>query len=64
MVDIEAAYTFKDRYSIIVGADNVFDEFPETHFLFPDFSFGEKYPASSPIGYHGGFWYVRLSAEF
>jgi iron complex outermembrane receptor protein len=64
MVDVEAAYTFADRYTLIVGADNVFDEYPEEDYDYPDFSFGVQYPRSSPIGYNGGFWYVRLRAEF
>ena len=64
IVDIEAAYTFRDRYTLIVGADNVFDTFPELEYDFPDFSFGVKYPRQSPIGYHGGFWYARIRAEF
>lgn len=64
LFDIEAAYTFSDRYTVVVGADNVFDEFPDTHFLYPDFSNGQIYPASSPFGFNGGFWYLRLRAKF
>lgn len=64
LFDIEAAYTLVDRVTIVVGADNVFNEFPDTHFLYPDFSNGRVYPDSSPFGFNGGFWYVRLRAEF
>lgn len=64
VVDIETAYTFNDRFRLIVGADNVFDTFPEFEYDFPDRSFGLKYPRRSPIGYHGGYWYVRLRGEF
>lgn len=64
LFDIELAYTFGDAFTIVAGADNVFDEFPDTHFLFPDFSSGQVYPASSPFGFNGGFWYVRLRADF
>jgi iron complex outermembrane receptor protein len=64
MVDLEAAYTFADRYTVILGADNVFDEYPEEDFDYPDFSFGVRYPRDSPIGYNGGFWYLRLQAVF
>jgi iron complex outermembrane receptor protein len=64
LFDIEAAYTFRERFTVVVGADNVFDEFPDTHFLYPDFSNGRIYPNSSPFGFNGGFWYLRLRAEF
>jgi iron complex outermembrane receptor protein len=64
VVDVEASYTFRDRYTLSIGADNVFDEYPEKDYAFPDNSFGRKYPESSPIGYMGGFWYLRLRADF
>lgn len=64
LIDFEAAYTFRDRYTLVVGADNVFDEYPDTDALYPDFSNGGIYPNSSPFGFNGGFWYLRLRAEF
>jgi iron complex outermembrane receptor protein len=64
VVDVEAAYTFADRYTLIVGADNVFDQYPEQDLDYPGWSFGERYPRRSPISYNGGFWYIRLRAEF
>lgn len=51
-------------YTIVAGADNVFDKYPQTDYGYPDFSFGVVYPRASPLGYHGGFWYLRLRAEF
>ena len=64
MLDIEVAYTFADRYTLIIGADNVLDEYPDEDLDYPGFSFGVRYPRASPIGYNGGFWYARLRAEF
>lgn len=64
VVDAQAAYNFADRYTLIVGADNLFDEYPEEELDYPDFSFGVRYPRSSPIGYNGGLWYLRLQAQF
>ena len=64
LFDVEAAYTFGDRFTVVVGTDNVFDQYPELNALYPDFSFGQKYPNSSPFGFNGGFWYVRLTTEF
>ena len=64
VLDLEAAYTFADRYTVVAGADNILDEYPDTDFLYPDFSGGRIYTSSSPIGYGGGYWYLRLRAEF
>jgi len=64
--DVEAAYTFNDKYSIIVGSQNVLDENGP---LLNDnqdgtIGSGDTYPGSTPWGYEGGFWYVRFRAEF
>ena len=64
MVDAEIAYTLRDRYTLIMGADNVFDEYPDEDLDYPGFAGGVRYPRQSPIGYNGGFWYLRLRAEF
>jgi iron complex outermembrane receptor protein len=65
VLDAEVAYTWSDRYTLVIGADNVLDEYPQQdpNILSP-FSTGRLYPPSSPIGFTGGFWYVRLNAEF
>jgi iron complex outermembrane receptor protein len=62
LVDLEAAYTFADRYTVTVGAQNVFDEYPDENPLAG--SFGNLYSAQSPIGFNGGFWYARLNIDF
>jgi iron complex outermembrane receptor protein len=64
--DIEAAYTFAEKYSIIVGAQNVTDEFGpvDIHNLDGTIGSGNTYEQSTPFGQDGGFWYVRFRAEF
>jgi iron complex outermembrane receptor protein len=64
--DVEAAYTFAERYTLAVGADNLFDEEGE-----PDLfnaggiiDSGNLFADTTPWGIDGGFWYVRLTAEF
>ncbi|MCH7854555.1 MAG: hypothetical protein IIB76_09495 [Proteobacteria bacterium] len=37
-------------YTIVAGADNVFDKYPQTDYGYPDFSFGVVYPRASPLG--------------
>jgi iron complex outermembrane receptor protein len=65
LVDIEASYTFADRYTVAVGGENIFDEYPEDEngFVASEI-FGVEYALTSPFGFNGAFWYARLSASF
>ena len=65
-VDAEVAYTWRERYTFVVGAQNLFDEVP------PDQCFGQvnfcdllgaRYVFNSPFGSQGGFWYGRFRVE-
>ena len=62
IVDVEAAYTFADHYTIAVGANNVLDE--EGARSEGSLSVGGLYSGGTPWGMEGGFWYVRLRGEF
>jgi len=65
MVDIEGRYAFSDSLTFILGANNVFDEFPDTVGAqdYPTEGVrnhqGLNYPRRSPIGYDGGSWYLK-----
>ncbi|MCH7502512.1 MAG: TonB-dependent receptor [Proteobacteria bacterium] len=64
--DLEAAYTFNEKYSVIVGVQNVLDEAGPllNDNLDGTVGSGNTYPDSTPWGYEGGFWYARFRAEF
>ncbi|RLA29913.1 MAG: TonB-dependent receptor [Gammaproteobacteria bacterium] len=64
--DLEAAYTFADKYSFIVGMQNVLDEKGpvDQNNLDGTIGSGNTYTGSNPWGYEGGFYYVRFRAEF
>lgn len=64
--DVEAAYTFADRYSIIAGMQNVADEKGpvDQDNLDGSIGSGNTFTTTTPWGFEGGFWYVRLRAEF
>jgi iron complex outermembrane receptor protein len=61
--DAEVAYTFRDSLSVIVGAQNLFDEYPDEN---PNAAagVGNKYSQYTPFGFNGGFWYGRLTYSF
>jgi iron complex outermembrane receptor protein len=64
LVDIEARWKFGDMFTVAIGADNVFDTYPDKE-RDPVLGFlGNEYAITSPFGFNGAFWYARVSAEF
>ena len=65
LVDVELSYTFLENYTVAVGGENIFDEYPdkETGFVASEV-FGVEYAITSPFGLNGAFWYARLAASF
>jgi iron complex outermembrane receptor protein len=64
LVDLEANFTFSERYRFTLGAENVFDTEPDPeqdgtlNFL------GVRPSLTSPFGFNGAFWYARASVNF
>jgi len=65
-VDLEAAYTFADSYTLVIGANNAFDqEAPEDiDNLDGTIGSGNIYTGSSPWGIEGAFYYARFRVDF
>jgi iron complex outermembrane receptor protein len=62
LFDAEVAYTIAEKYTITLGAQDIFDAVPDE---FPNAGdVGNLYPTSSPIGFNGGFWYARFNMDF
>ena len=59
LVDLEAAYAFTDQLSVVVGAQNAFDETPDEN---PGAAagVGNRYSQFSPFGFNGAYWYARV----
>ena len=58
LVDLEASFTIDDSVTLLVGAQNVLDEYPQRNPAGE--AAGLIYPESSPFGFNGGFYYVRV----
>ena len=56
-VDFSVSYMVNDNYTMILGANNVFDEFPNE--IATRVGNGLAYPRRTPLGYDGGMWYLR-----
>ena len=72
LADLELAYRWRD-YSIAIGAENLFDKFPDRNKVFREgttaftaqSNFGMfTYPSHSPFGMNGRFVYTRVSYTF
>lgn len=73
-VDLDASYTFMDHFTLTVGANNLFDTYPDRiapsttnpiYALTDSLADGQVYPRSGgPFGINGGFYYVRLRVKY
>jgi iron complex outermembrane receptor protein len=64
LVDAEVNLTLNDMFTVTVGGENIFDEYPDDE---QDGTFrflGVDHALTSPYGFNGGFYYLRLSASF
>lgn len=64
LVDVEARFNLGEHYIVTLGGENIFDEFPEDEGDATLQFLGVRYALTSPYGFNGGFYYLRLSAQF
>jgi len=60
-VDLSAAWTFRERYTVQAGMLNAFDAYPAR---IPGEGTGRPFSEVDPLGFGGREYYLRLSAEF
>lgn len=64
LVDAELSYRLNDHFTLAVGGSNIFDNYPDREVRPSQLINGFRYLRFSPIGFNGGFWYVRGTARF
>lgn len=64
LVDVEAMFRFNEHFRLAVGAENIFDAVPDDDGHFVSELLGVDKALTSPFGFNGGLWYVRLAADF
>ncbi|MFC3592488.1 TonB-dependent receptor plug domain-containing protein [Novosphingobium piscinae] len=74
LTDLDVSYTFAEHYTVTVGANNLFNTFPDRiapsasnpiYALTGSLADGQIYPRSGgPFGMNGGFWYARLRVKY
>jgi iron complex outermembrane receptor protein len=74
LFDLDVSYTFADHFTFTVGANNIFNVFPDKiaaspvnpiYALTGALNDGQIYPRSGgPFGMNGGFYYARLRIKY
>lgn len=62
LADAEVEYRLSDTLAVVLGGQNLFDEYPMDN----PYSgiVGAKYPESAPFGFQGGYYYLRAILDF
>jgi iron complex outermembrane receptor protein len=74
-VDVEVSYHFDENLTFSIGAQNLFDEYPDELAFYeqtggaanggsPNNSWGGRYYETSPFGFNGGFYYIKANYSF
>lgn len=63
ITDLDVAYAFDKRLTVAVGAQNLFNKYPD-HIGVSNSSFGDNWGSYSPFGFTGGYYYTRLQYAF
>jgi iron complex outermembrane receptor protein len=64
LVDIEARYAFTPKLSLALGADNLFDQYPETQPPALNTTGNTPFANYAPFGRAGRFIYARMNYGF
>lgn len=74
LFDLDVSYTFAEHFTLTVGANNLFDVYPDKiaaspvnpiYALSGGLNDGQVYPRSGgPFGMNGGFYYARLRIKY
>jgi iron complex outermembrane receptor protein len=64
LTDLEVAYKVTDALTVAIGANNLFNVYPDANGIFNATTGSGQYPGTSPIGFTGGAYYARLQWDF
>lgn len=64
VIDLEARYTWNDRLTLAVGADNLLDEYPDAAPASQNGTGNTPFSSYGPFGYSGRFVYTKATLNF
>ena len=63
-IDAAVNYNFSEEVSFTVGAQNLFDQYPERNSDFDNEVVGAKYSLTSPMGFNGAYYYAEVTYSY
>ena len=64
LTDLDLSWRFADNFKLHVGANNLFDTYPDENILSNSFNGIFVYPRrTAPFGFNGGYYYTRISID-
>ena len=64
ITDMEVSYKLPYNLTIAIGANNIFNEYPDKNGIYNPATGSGQFPGTSPFGFTGGSWYSRLAYTF
>jgi len=64
VADLEVSYKLPHNVLVAVGANNLFNVYPDANGIFNATTGSGQYPGTSPMGFTGGSYYGRLQWNF
>ncbi len=64
LTDVELSFNYNKNLSVAVGANNVFNVYPDKFNAANNTSGLAQYSSFSPFGFNGGFYYGRVNLKF
>jgi iron complex outermembrane receptor protein len=68
VTDMEFSYKINDHFNLSIGANNIFDIYPDTWGDTGNALYSStgvfRYPVESPFGYNGANYYLRIEGKF
>lgn len=64
ITDAELAWQMTEKLNIAVGANNLFNVYPDANGVYSSAYGSGMYPTTAPYGFTGGYYYGRLTVSF
>jgi iron complex outermembrane receptor protein len=64
ITDLEVSARLWKTLNLAVGANNIFNEYPDKNGTYNAATGSGQFPGTSPFGFTGGSWYTRLAYNF
>jgi len=64
VTDLEVDFKVRPNITLVAGANNLFNEYPDKNGIYNPANGSGQFPGSSPFGFTGGSWYARVQYDF